>query len=210
MKKVLVLILLIIGSFLPVFSDTMPFYVNTIPDDAIGLFQTDETLKVYLQPDEKSQVVKEFKFSYNPESMPDSVFAVLINDNKLGFVYVTDIEEDGWVKVLYDKQTKAHGWVKTKDSMQFLPWVTFYNLYGRKYGLRLLKDAPEETKVLHARSEDLSQSISKLNYIKSIKLTAIRGNWALVSVYDIEKTPKTGFLKWRSSDGIIYAFPDIK
>ena len=47
-------------------------------------------------------------------------------------------------------------------------------------------------------------------YIKQIKLTAIRGNWALVSVFDIDKTPKTGYIKWRSDSGIIYAFPNIK
>ena len=48
------------------------------------------------------------------------------------------------------------------------------------------------------------------NYPQKIKLTALRGNWALVSVLDMDKTPKTGFLKWRSADGEIYAFPEIK
>ena len=74
----------------------------------------------------------------------------------------------------------------------------------------MLKDTPDEVEVLHSKSEDLSQNIGKLNYVKQIKLTAIRGNWALVSVFDIDKTPKTGYLRWRSSEGIIYAFPDIK
>ena len=83
-------------------------------------------------------------------------------------------------------------------------------MYGRKYGLRLLKDAPEEVEVLHAKSEDESQNVAKLNYVKQIKLTAVRGNWALVSVFDIDKTPKTGYLRWRSNEGKIYAFPNIK
>ena len=65
-------------------------------------------------------------------------------------------------------------------------------MYGRKYGLRLLKDTPDEIEVLHAKSEDLSQNIGKLRYVKQIRLTAIRGNWALVSVVDIDQTPKTG------------------
>ena len=94
--------------------------------------------------------------------------------------------------------------------MQFLPWLNFYNLYGRKYGLRLLKDAPDEIEVLHAKSEDNSQTVSKLNYVKQIKLTAMRGNWALVSVFDLDKVPKTGYMRWRSSEGVIYAFPNIK
>ena len=49
-----------------------------------------------------------------------------------------------------------------------------------------------------------------LKWNKKINLTAIKGNWALVSVYDIDKTPKTGYLRWRSDEGVIYAFPNIK
>ena len=110
-------------------------------------------------------------FSYNPETMPDSVFAVLINEQKLGFLYVTDIGDEGWVEVIYDKRTGAKGWVQTADRMQFLPWLNFYNLYGKKYGLRLLKDAPKDIEVLYAKSEENSQAVSKLRYIKKIKLT---------------------------------------
>ena len=195
---------------LPVFADTMPFYVGSIPDGVIGMYQTDKEITLYSHPEANSQVIKKMEFSYNPETMPDSVFALLLNDKKLGFLYVSDIDEDGWVQVVYDKQTRAKGWVQTVDRMQFLPWLNFYNLYGRKYGLRLMKDAPDATKVLHAKPEDLSQNVSKLNYIKQIKLTTIRGNWALVSVFDLDKTPKTGYLRWRSNDGVIYAFPNIK
>lgn len=195
---------------LPVFADTMPFYMNSIPRGTIGLYQTDESVTLYSEPEANSNVIKKMEFTYKPETMPDSVFALLINEKKLGFLYVSDIGDDGWVQVIYDKHTGAKGWVLTSDRMQFLPWLNFYNLYGRKYGLRLLKDTPDEIEVLHAKSEDDSQTISKLNYIKQIKLTAMRGNWALVSVFDLDKVPKTGYLKWRSSEGVIYAFPNIK
>lgn len=208
MKKFLIILAMLFT--LPVMADTMPFYVGSIPDGVIGMYQTDKEITLYSHPEANSEVIKKIEFTYNPETMPDSVFAVLINEKKLGFLYVSDIDEDGWVQVIYDKQTRAKGWVQTVDRMQFLPWLNFYNLYGRKYGLRLMKDAPDETKVLHAKAEDLSQNISKLNYIKQIKLTTIRGNWALVSVFDIDKTPKTGFLRWRGNDGTIYAFPNIQ
>ena len=120
--------------------------------------------------------------------MTDRVFDILINEKKLGFLYVTDIGDENWVEVIYDKRTGAKGWVQTQDRMQFLPWLNFYNLYGRKYGLRFLQDAPLDLQVLRAKSEENSQTLSKLNYIKQIKLTVIRGNWALVSVFDIDKT----------------------
>lgn len=195
---------------LPVFADTMPFYKNSIPKTAIGLYQTDKDIVLFSHPEANSDIVKKMSFSYAPDSMPDGVFALLLNDKNLGFLYVTDIGDEGWVEVIYDKFTCAKGWVKTNDMMQFLPWINFYNLYGRKYGLRFMKDAPKDLEVLRAKSEDNSQIVSKMNYVKQIKLTAIRGNWALVSVQDLDETPKTGYMKWRDSDGTIYAFPNVK
>jgi len=208
MKKFLIILCMFL--IMPVFADTLPFYTNSIPKTSVGLYQTGETVTVYSHPDANSRAIKTFEFSYNPETMPDNMFAVLLNEKKLGFLYVSDIGDDGWVEVIYDKKTGAKGWVVTEDRFQFMPWLSFYNMYGRKYGLRLMKDAPEEVETLHAKSEDLSQNLAALRYVKQIKLTAIRGNWALVSVSDIDNIPKTGYMKWRNTDGTIYAFPNIK
>lgn len=208
MKKLLIIISMFL--IMPAFADTMPFYVDSIPKSAIGLYQTDKNITLFSHPEANSEIIKEMDFSYNPETMPDGVFAILLNEKKLGFLYVTDIGDDGWVQVVYDKHTGAKGWVQTVDIMQFQSWLNFYNLYGRKYGLRFLKDTPEEIENLYAKSEDGSQIVSKLRYVKQLKVTAIRGNWALVSAFDIDKTPKTGYLKWREVDGKIYAFPNIK
>lgn len=195
---------------LPVFADTMPFYVDSIPKSVIGMYQTGENITIFSHPEANSKVIKKIDFSYNPETMPDNVFAVLINEKKLGFLYVSDIGDDGWVEVIYDRATGAKGWVLTEDWLQFLPWLNFYNMYGRKYGLRFMKDSPDELEILKAKSEDLSQTVSTLRYVKQIRVTAIRGNWALVSVVDLDKTPKMGYLRWRGDDGTIYAFPNIK
>ena len=208
MKKFLIILCLFL--MMPVWADTMPFYMNSIPKNAIGMYQTGENITLYSHPEVNSAVIKKLDFSYNPETMPDNVFAVLLNEKKLGFLYVSDIGDDGWVEVIYDKITGAKGWVQTEDRFQFLPWLSFYNMYGRKFGLRILKDAPDEIETLHAKSEDLSQNVATLRFVKQIKLTVIRGNWALVSVVDIDKTPKTGYMKWRGTDGTIYAFPNIK
>lgn len=208
MKKFLIILAMFLT--LPVSADTMPFYIDSIPKTALGLYQTDKEIVLFSHPEANSDVIKKMQFTYNPETMPDSVFAVLLNEKKLGFLYVTDIGDEGWVEVIYDKRTGAKGWVQLQDGMQFLPWRNFYNLYGRKYGLRFLKDAPEDIQQLKAKSEDLSQTIAKFNYVKQIKLTVIRGNWALVSVMDLDKVPKTGYMKWREVDGTIYAFPNVK
>ncbi|OLA73360.1 MAG: hypothetical protein BHW62_07075 [Acinetobacter sp. CAG:196_36_41] len=208
MRKILIILCLFF--MMPVLADTMPFYMNSIPKNAIGMYQTGENITLYSHPEANSAVIKKLDFSYDPNTMPDNVFAVLLNEKKLGFLYVSDIGDDGWVEVIYDKITGAKGWVQTEDRFQFLPWLSFYNMYGRKYGLRILKDAPDEIETLHAKSEDLSQNVATLRFVKQIKLTVIRGNWALVSVVDIDKTPKTGYMKWRGTDGTIYAFPNIK
>ncbi len=208
MKKLLIIFAMMF--VLPVMADNMPFYKNAIPQRAIGVYQTSDAVKIYSSPEKDGVVIKTMNFSYNQETMPDGVFALLLNDRKLGFLYVSDIGDDNWIEVIYDKHTGAKGWVQTEDRFQFLPWISFYNMYGRKYGLRLLKDAPDEIKVLHSKCEEISQSIGKLNHVKKIKLTAIRGNWALVSVYDLDKTLKIGYIRWRGDDGTIYAFPDIK
>ena len=208
MKKFLIIMAMLF--MLPVFADTMPFYTNAVPKNALGVYQTDEELKIYAQPDVDSRVIKEFKFSYNPETMPDGVFALLLNERKLGLIYVTDIGDDNWVEVLYDKKTGAKGWVMTEDRFQFMPWINFYNMYGRKYGLRLFKDAPDSVDILHSKADDTAQSVAKINYVKTIKLTKISGNWALVSVMDLDKMPKMGFMRWRGDNGDIYAFPNIK
>ena len=208
MKKFLIILAMFIA--LPVFADTMPFYMDQLPKTAIGVYQTGKVVVLRTNPEANSKVIKEIKFSYKPETMPENMFAALLNEKELGFLYVTDIDDEGWVEVIYDKTTGAKGWVQTEDKMQFLPWINFYNLYGRKYGIRILKDTPKDFYTLHAKSEDLSQPISKLNHVQKIKLTKVSGNWMLVTVMDLDKTPKTGWLKWRGSDGIIYAFPNIK
>ena len=208
MKKILIIMCMFF--VLPVMADTMPFYVESIPRDVIGMYQTGDSVKIYSHPEANSEIVKEIKFSYEPEEMPDNVFAVLINEKKLGFLYVSDVGDEGWVEVIYNRKTGAKGWVLTEDKLQFLPWLNFYNLYGRKYGLRFMKDSPDDLEILKAKSEDLSQTVSTLRYVKQIRLTAIRGNWALVSVVDVDRTPKMGYLRWRGDDGTIYAFPNIK
>lgn len=193
-----------------VYADTAPYYVESVPNNAMGVYQTDKELTLYETADKNSEIIKTIEFSYKKETMPEGSFALLINEKQLGFLYVTDIDEDGWVEILYDRKNNLKGWTQTADRMQFLPWMNFYNMYGRKYGIRILKDAPENTYTLHAKNEDLSQSLSKLNHVQKIKLTKISGNWALVSAMDLDKTPKTGWLKWRDSDGTIYVFPNIK
>ena len=127
----------------------------------------------------------------------------------LALVSVTDFNDD-WVEIIYNNSTGQTGWIKKDDPYKFMTWINFYNTYGKKYGLVLLKSAPETCKDIKAQTEDLAKTISTMNYPQKINLNVIRGNWALVSVFDLDKTPKTGYVRWRSDNGVRYFFPDIK
>ena len=126
----------------------------------------------------------------------------------LSFVYATDMDED-YVKVVYDKSKNLQGWAYKEDEFQFLPWITFYNMYGRKYGLKILKDAPDFVYDVHSRSDNDSQVIGKITRPKEIRLTAVQGNWVLVTVLNLGDKVSTGFIRWRGDNGEIYLFPDI-
>lgn len=197
----------ILTTALSVWAGYMPYYSNSIPTDSLGVFQVTETLKIFDEPTENATEKFVLKFDYN--DMPEGIFAAFVPEKQLSFLYVTDVG-DGWIQVLYDKDENLRGWIKVEDKFLFNSWMTFYNMYGRKYGLKLMKDLPESHKVLKSAPEDDAQVVSRINYPQKIKMTALRGNWALVSVLDMDKTPKTGFLKWRDSNGAIYAFPEIK
>ena len=89
MKKLLITLIMFLA--LPVFADTMPFYMNSIPKKAIGMYQTGTEITLFSHPEANSSVIKKYEFSYKPETMPDGMFALLLNDKQLGFLYVSDI-----------------------------------------------------------------------------------------------------------------------
>ena len=48
---------------MPVWADTMPFYMNSIPKNAIGMYQTGENITLYSHPEVNSAVIKKLDFS---------------------------------------------------------------------------------------------------------------------------------------------------
>ena len=134
---------------------------------------------------------------------------MFLEKKALALIEVTDYT-DNWVQIVYNNNTGATGWIKKDDPYKFMTWINFYNTYGKKYGLTLLHGAPESCKNIKSETNDKGQNISTMNYPQNINLNVIRGNWALVSVMDLDRTPKPGYIRWRSDDGIKYFFPDIK
>lgn len=193
---------------------------NVIPDavslnytNTYGLYQVGHAIVVYNEPDDKSPIKQ--KIVWNKDgvlpkniTLPD-LFVVYLEKKDLALMAVTD-ETDDWVEVIYNNSTGERGWIKKDDPFKFSTWMNFYNMYGRKYGLVILNGAPEKVKSMFGSPEDDTKAISTINNPELINLNIIRGNWMLVTVVDADKTPKTGYVRWRSDDGVKYLFPDVR
>ncbi len=217
MKKLLLFVVFAaLGVFITpnvIAKDVIPTRVTLNQVNTIGLYQVSDDITIYKEPNDEA--MKLYRIRWNDdEFFPDEIgadnfFTVFLPKKSLALVSVTDMTDE-WVEIVYDNSTGKTGWIKIDDPYKFMTWINFYNTYGKKYGLTLLKSTPESCKDIKASTEDLAKTISTMNYPKKINLSVIRGNWALVSVMDMDKTPKTGYIRWRSDDGVKYFFPDLR
>ena len=215
MKKVFILFTFIFNLFLSVKADVMPYYVNNINTNSIGVYQASNDMKIYKDPNENSQLL--LNVSWNSkmfncsEISAGNLFVVFLPKRDLAFLTVIDENDnEDWVKIVYNQNGAHFGWIKKDDDYRFMNWRTFFNLYGRKYGLYYLKDAPEDTKIIYGSNVEESKSIGKITLPQNVKLTSVKGNWLLIIAYDVDKLQKIGWIKWRNISGEIYLFPDIK
>lgn len=214
MKKfLLILAILLLMPVKGFCENIVPQYVSIEQTNTLGLYQAPSEIVLYKEPYQSSNIVHSISWIGDkifPESVKaNDLFIVFLPQKNLGFLAVTD-ETDEWVQVIYNNSTGAKGWIKKDDPYRFTSWIMFYNMYGKKYGLNLLKEAPPEAKDLHTSTDDKSQIVGTINMPQKIILNVMRGNWALVSVMDIDRTPKTGYVRWRSDNGVKYYFPAIK
>lgn len=193
--------------------DIIPTSPTLINVHTVGLYQVGNDVKIYKFPDENSQILYRVRWNENDffpsEIGPEKFFSVFLANKQLALINVVDIA-DGWVEIVFNNSTGETGWIKEDDPYKFMTWINFYNTYGKKYGLNLLKGAPNICKDIKSAPEDTAKTIDTINVPKQIHLNVIRGNWALVSVMDMDKTPKTGYVRWRSDDGMRYYFPAVK
>lgn len=215
MKKLLTVLACIFCLILPAKADVMPYYVNSINANSIGVYQATNNIKIYKEPNENSKLLLNVTWGADNFNCPDisasNLFAVFIPKKDLAFLFVVDENDsEDWYQVSFNKNGTQTGWIKKDDDYRFLNWRTFFNLYGRKYGLYYMKDAPDESKVIYGNNADDAKSIGTITLPQNVTLTSVRGNWLLVIAYDIDRTQKIGWIKWRSLSGEIYLFPNIK
>lgn len=215
MRKIFLILTFLMIFILPAKADVMPYYVNNMDTNSIGVYQAPNNIRIYKEPNENSKLLlnviwdsKNFNCS---DISASNLFVVFLPKKDLAFLMVVDENDnEDWVQVVYNKNGKQTGWIKKDDDYRFINWRAFFNLYGRKYGLYYMKDAPEESKIIHGSNEEDSQSIGKITLPQNVKLTSVRGNWLLIIAFDVDKSQKIGWIKWRNISGEIYLFPDIK
>ena len=192
-------------------ADTRPYLSADLSVDAIGMYQMPKNIVIYESPDESSNILYMAKWDYkmfdSEYGSSERIFSVFVQSKELAYVQVTDYQDE-WAQIIYDKYSNLRGWIKTEE-LRFMTWRSFYNMYGRKYGIYLLRGAPAEVKNLHSATSDDSQIVHQINKPQKIKFTVVKGNWALVTSIE-HNLGISGYLKWRSDDGNIYAFPAIR
>jgi hypothetical protein len=203
MKKILLILVLLAGCAGFALENIVPSRVNSMSLETIGVYQPSGAVTIYKKPN--AQVIRTIDWN----NFSSDMFVIYIPSKGLAFLAVED-EIEGWFEVVYDNLTGEKGWIKKDDPNKFISWLTFYNIYGKKYGLNLLSGVPDAVKNLYSAPDEFSQVTGRINQPQKINLTVIRGNWALVSVYDLDKVPKTGYIRWRADNGVKYLFPAIE
>lgn len=210
-KRILVFLSAFLILNLTANANILPATTEDISSYTIGMYQMPKNILVYSKPDTNSTVLYRANWDYASfncsKGSADDIFSVFVQQKELAYAQVTDYTED-WVEIIYCKNPLKKGWVKSED-LRFMLWRNFYNTYGRKYGLFIISDAPKSVKDLHSGSTDESQVMQTLTKPEKIKFTVIKGNWALVTAIE-NNLGKTGYMRWRSDEGKIYAFPAIK
>lgn len=211
-KNILIVILVIFGIANICYADVTPLTTSEIPSTSIGVYQVSSSkLMVYNNPSENAKVIYKENIDYSQylDKKSSSTFCVILPQKQLSYLYAIDCYDE-WVQVIYNKSTNAIGWVKKEDYFQFLPWVNFYGMYGRKYGLVELKSTNNFNRTLHSQPDKNAQIVATITKPLRIRLTSLEGNWALVSILDITGSVHTGYIEWRTQNGEYFVFPEFK
>lgn len=217
MKKILVFLGIfagLIGSFnQQVFAfDIVPQFVSMVQTNTVGLYQVPNEIKLYSQADDTSELIEVIKWNkdgIDPNIMnAQDLFVIYLPDENTGFLAVMS-ENENWMQVIYNNSTGDMAWIKKDTPANYLTWEKFFDVYGHKYGLKILSGTADDEKNIYSEPDDYSKVIGKAYKLQKINLHSIKGDYASVTVIDIENNSKTGYIRWRDEYGIKYFFPDI-
>ena len=192
--------------------DIVPQFVSMVQTKTLGLYRAPNEIKLYSEPDETSELIDVIKWSkegIDPNIInAQDLFVIYLPDENLGFLAVLD-DKENWVQVIYNNSTGDTAWIKKDTLENYMTWEKFFDVYGHKYGLKILSGTADDDKNIYAEPDDFSKVVGKVYKLQKINLHAVKGDYASVTVIDIENRATTGYVRWRDENGIKYFFPDI-
>ena len=218
MKRVLFVIVYIFISCINVRADIIPTTSTSISHYGFGVLNMKTSFSIYSEPDEFSKVIKKVNFEEASQYQPildkstslEGTVIVFVPSNSVALVAVESNQENGWYEIYYDQKKGLTGWVKQIDNDSFKTWRNAYYYWGKKYGLYIFRDVPEDKRRLYSQDSDTSQALESFTYAKNINFSMIRGNWMLASIFDLGNSTKIGWIRWRDDDGKHLLFPYFK
>ncbi len=197
------------------YADIMPSSSSSIGYWGIGVLNLPSDFVIYAKPDFRSEVLNRISLKQPQSAIVDyesplnHLLIAQISSLNLAFAAVETNQEDGWFEIYINQKTGQTGWVRMPDFNSFMTWKNFFYHWGKKNGLYIFKDIPENQKRLYSQDSNDSQTLESFSYPKYINFSIIRGNWMLVNVLDLGNSARIGWLQWRGDDGKIYLFPNL-
>lgn len=218
MKKFLIFLIILIFCFEPAFADYLPTHINQGFHYGIGSIAIKGEVPIYEMNDLKSPLAAFIKLEKNKVTIKErgvknpeitSTFVAYSKEYNLALLSV-ETDDDDWFYICYDQKRKLFGWVKKNENIDFMPWEAFMNLYGRKFGVYIFNNTPDYYKKLYSKEDEESTVVDTFNFPKHISLWLIKGNWILVKLTTYDGLTKTGWMRWRTEEGDLMAFPDFR
>lgn len=214
MNKLILTIVLFIFA-LPCFADYLPGYVDSSAFYGKGVILINDALVVYDKDDDGARPLMKLKnaeaLKYSLQGVKNApvedVFSAYSKDKKL-LIMPVEADTDDWYYVCYNQKLKLFGWVKKSENVDYASWEDFFNIYGRKFGVYIFRNADEKYKRLYS-SPNGGRLVDDFYFAKQAALWLMSGDWMLVKVLTYDGKTKTGWMRWRLEDGTLIAFPDF-
>ena len=182
-----------------------------------GVINMPKSFKIYSEPDKNSDAVYSIDFEASKKSAivkkPSTKgvsFAAFVPETHTALLTVDENRENGWYKVFINQKTGQSGWVYNDNPDDFYTYKRLMYKYGRKYGIRMFNNLPEDKKILYSKQSEQSQKLEELKKPSYMNFTVITGNWMLVTAREETKHAKVGWYNWRNDDGTLNVFPNFK
>ena len=214
MKKVLFVFLIYFIFVSKSYANYLPYYVNPNASYGHALAAVKSKTAVYDSNNDKANIIGILdgkKIRINSPVIPTESETYIASDfDKNIFLLSVYENQDEWMYVCYNQKKKLFGWIKKTEYVDYYTWQDFYNFFGRKYGLYLLRNVKEKDKKLYASPTYETNVADTFHFPRHISLWLITGDWMLVKITTYEGETKTGWLRWKLDDGSIIVFPNLK